>query len=89
MRIITVISRWRAAHSSKPVLTTDDSGGVLELVVDGVNGFIVPADPVALAEAMDRLFVDRSLTRRMGEANKLRISEMRIDWERVVTALTS
>ena len=27
---------------SKPVLTTDDSGGVLELVIDGVNGLIVP-----------------------------------------------
>jgi glycosyltransferase involved in cell wall biosynthesis len=78
-----------AAHSSKPVLTTDDAGGVLELVIDGVNGFVVPADPVALAEAMDRLFVDRMLTRRMGQANKHQISEMRIDWETVVTTLTS
>ena len=82
-------SSLEAAHSSKPVLTTDDSGGVLELVIDGVNGFVVPADPVAIAEAMDRLFVDRILTRRMGEANKQRISEMRIDWETIVTTLTS
>lgn len=38
-----------------PVLTTA-VGGVPEVVVDGVNGVVVPpADPVALAEALDRL----------------------------------
>ena len=31
-----------AAHASKPVLTTDDLGGVLELVINDVNGLIVP-----------------------------------------------
>ena len=78
-----------AAHSCKAVLTTDDLGGVLELVVDGRNGFVTPADPVALAEAMDQLFLDRTLARSMGEANKRRISELHIDWDTVVTTLTS
>jgi len=78
-----------AAHAGKPVLTTDDSGGVLELVIDGVNGLIVPADPHALAQAMDRLFLDRALTRRMGDANRQRLSELRIDWHTVITSLTS
>src|SRR5207253_6599138 len=31
-----------AAHASKAVLTTSDSGGVLELVNDGINGIVVP-----------------------------------------------
>ena len=78
-----------AAHAGKPVLTTDNSGGVLELVIDGVNGLIVPPDPLALAQAMDRLFLDRALTRRMGDANRQRLSELRIDWHTVVTSLTS
>jgi glycosyltransferase involved in cell wall biosynthesis len=78
-----------AAHASKPVLTTDDSGGVLELVINDVNGLIVPPDPVALAQAMDRLFVDRMLTQRMGKANRQRVSDLRIDWDTVVTSLTS
>jgi glycosyltransferase involved in cell wall biosynthesis len=78
-----------AAHACKPVLTTDDSGGVLELVINGVNGLIVPPDPVALAQAMDRLFVDRTLTQRMGKANRQRVSDLRIDWDTVVTSLTS
>jgi glycosyltransferase involved in cell wall biosynthesis len=78
-----------AGHARKCVLTTTDSGGVLELVMDGVNGFVVPPDPLALAEAMDRLFVDRALTARMGEANCRRIAEMAIDWPTVVDSLTS
>jgi glycosyltransferase involved in cell wall biosynthesis len=78
-----------AGHARKCVLTTNDSGGVLELVKDGVNGLIVPPDPLALAEAMDQLFVDRALTARMGEANRRRITEMAIDWTTVVDSLTS
>jgi glycosyltransferase involved in cell wall biosynthesis len=32
-----------AAHARKCVLTTQDSGGVLELVTDGVNGASIPS----------------------------------------------
>jgi glycosyltransferase involved in cell wall biosynthesis len=78
-----------AAYARKPVLTTSDSGGVLELVQDGVNGLIVPPDPPALAAAMDRLFIDRTETARMGEANRQRLSELRIDWDTVVTSLAT
>ena len=78
-----------AAHAHKAVLTTDDSGGVLELVTNGVNGWVMPPEPIALAEAMDRLFVDRAKTARMGEANNRRIRELRIDWDTVVELLTS
>ena len=78
-----------AAHADKAVLTTDDSGGVLELVSNEINGLVVPPDPRALADAMDRLFVDRSRTAAMGEANKSRLQQLGVDWETVVRALTS
>jgi hypothetical protein len=44
---------------------------------------------MAIADAMDRLFIDRAYTARMGEANNRRISELAIDWSTVVEALTS
>jgi glycosyltransferase involved in cell wall biosynthesis len=78
-----------AAHADKAVLTTDDSGGVLELVSNELNGLVVPPDPRALADAMDRLFVDRSRTAAMGEANKSRLQQLGVDWDTVVRALTS
>jgi glycosyltransferase involved in cell wall biosynthesis len=76
-----------AAHSSKPTLTTTDSGGVLEFVEDGVTGLVVEPRPEALAAAMDRLFLEREATRRLGEAARARIDEMRITWPHVLDRL--
>ena len=78
-----------AAHARKGVLTTLTSGGVLELVEDGRNGFAPPADPRALAERMDQLYGDRDLARRMGEANAARLTELNINWDHVVESLTA
>jgi glycosyltransferase involved in cell wall biosynthesis len=51
-----------------PVLATA-VGGVPEVVQDGVNGLLVrPDDPPALATAIERLFADRELRRRLAEA---------------------
>ena len=43
-----------AMMAGKPVLTTDDSGGVREFVRDGENGAVVAAGTGALAAALDR-----------------------------------
>ena len=77
------------AHARKGVLTTTDSGGVLELVEDGRNGLIAEPTPEALAEAMDRLYDDRELAARMGVENQVRLRELNIDWGHVVRALTT
>lgn len=76
-----------AAHSGKPTITTTDSGGVLEFVVDGVNGLVAEPDARAVAAAMDRMFVDRTATERMGSAAADHIAELGIDWPRVVERL--
>ena len=78
-----------AAHAQKCVITTHDSGGVLELVEDGQNGLVTEATPVALAEAMDRLYRDRQLAAKLGQANLRRLAELKIDWNHVVKALTA
>jgi glycosyltransferase involved in cell wall biosynthesis len=76
-----------ASHSSKPVLTTTDSGGVLELVRDGYNGLIAEPEPQAVAEAMDKLYLDRESTRRMGQNALARLDELNISWAHVLDRL--
>jgi len=76
-----------ASHSAKPILTTTDSGGVLELVDDGVNGYVVEPTPLALADAMDRLYLDRARTVAMGTQASEKISAMRISWPHVMQRL--
>ena len=78
-----------AAHSQKPVITCTDSGGTLELIEDGRNGLLCAPDARALASAMDRLYADRPATERMGQALESRLKELRIDWHRVVEAMTA
>jgi glycosyltransferase involved in cell wall biosynthesis len=76
-----------ASHSQKPVVTVTDAGGALEFVRDGVEGCVAEPEPAALAAAFDRLYEDRALAERMGEASFRRRSELRIDWDHVVRRL--
>lgn len=76
-----------ASHASKAILTTSDSGGVLELVDDGSNGYVSEPTPQALAAALDRLFLDRANTRAMGEKAQLRLAELNISWSHVLDRL--
>jgi glycogen(starch) synthase len=62
-------------------------GGLLDLVVDGETGLLVPPrDPAALRGALERLLGDRDLRRRLGAAGRER-ARTEFSWERV-TALT-
>jgi glycosyltransferase involved in cell wall biosynthesis len=58
-----------------PVVATR-VGGVPELVVDGETGFLVPpADPPALAAALQRLLDEPQLRARLGAAGRARVEE--------------
>jgi glycosyltransferase involved in cell wall biosynthesis len=76
-----------ASHSEKPIVTLSDSGGALEFVRDGVEGFVVDPDPRDLAVAFDRLYEDRDGAERMGERSAARRAELGISWDRVVARL--
>ncbi len=53
-----------------PVVTTDVVG-CRECVVDGQNGFLVPPrDATALANAIERLLLDKNLRQHMGDAGR-------------------
>lgn len=75
--------------SSKPVLTCLDSGGIHELVKDGITGRIVAANPKAIAKAIDELYAGKLAARRLGEAGCGLARELGISWERVIQRLTA
>jgi glycosyltransferase involved in cell wall biosynthesis len=52
----------------KPVITCTDSGGPIEFVRDGVNGWICEPHPEALAAAINDAARDRARTARLGDA---------------------
>ena len=62
---------YEAAACGLPQITTRESGDV---VLDEVNGLIVPPDNLeALAAAIERLYRDRELCRKLGEAGRDRV----------------
>jgi glycosyltransferase involved in cell wall biosynthesis len=80
-------SGLEAATARRALVTTTDSGGVLELVRDGDNGLVVPPDPESLAEAFDRLFQDRELAARLGEGHAARLGDLNISWDHTIARL--
>lgn len=75
-----------AFRAGKPVVTTADSGGVLEFVAEGVNGFVCPPDaPKEIAARLDQLFRDRRRARALGEAGRAKVEA--IGWDGVVEKL--
>jgi glycosyltransferase involved in cell wall biosynthesis len=76
------------AHlAGKPVITSHDSGGVLEWVEDDVTGFITDGSPAGIADAIDRLAADRDHAREMGEEGRRRAAQL--SWSAVVEKLLS
>ncbi len=71
-----------AMAMGRAVITTD-APGCRETVVDGVNGFLVPAKSVdALADAMARFITDPTLAARMGQRGR-QIAEDKYDVHKV------
>ena len=72
------------AHG-RPVVATR-VGGLLDLVVDGETGIVVPPrDPAALRSALERLLADPDLRRKLGSAGRDR-ARTHFSWEKVTDA---
>jgi glycosyltransferase involved in cell wall biosynthesis len=75
-------STQEAMAAGLPIITTDVPG-CRETVVDGVNGFLVPAhNAKALAKAMKRFIVQPALIKSMGKESR-RMAEERFDIHKV------
>ncbi|HEX7485502.1 MAG TPA: glycosyltransferase family 4 protein [Vicinamibacterales bacterium] len=78
---VTLEAFW----SGKPVVTASDSGGVLEFVEDGVNGFVCAPDAGDVARAVNALAASRVRAASLGAAGRERV--LTITWDGVIQKL--
>jgi glycosyltransferase involved in cell wall biosynthesis len=78
-----------AYAACKPVITTVDSGGILILVEEGTTGFVTQPNAKDLAVAFDRLYMDKAMAKRLGQAGYERVETLGITWDNVVRKLLS
>ena len=59
-----------AMAAGLPIISTD-KGAIIESVIDGINGYIVPSgDPDAIAERLHKLITEPGLRSAMSVASK-------------------
>ncbi len=68
------VSLMEAMAYGIPVVSTT-TGGIPELLGDGAGIMVPPGDPVALAEAVERLVRAPELRRQLGDAGRRRVEE--------------
>lgn len=81
-----------AFASKKPVITCNDSGGVLEFVRNGENGVITDPSIDAVGHALNRLIDNRELALQMGQNGYNLTQTMGLfdgGWDKVVSGLLS
>jgi glycosyltransferase involved in cell wall biosynthesis len=76
-----------AASASKPIIALTDSGGILQLVLDGETGCVVSPDPKSIAEAIDLLFSDPARSARMGRAARKLLDSFELTWSNTIEKL--
>lgn len=76
---------YEALMSAKPVVTTRDAGGPLEIVVDRETGRVCEPTPHAVADACLWLASHRDTTRELGLAGRERARS--VTWDRVIERL--
>jgi len=74
-----------AFASAKPVITCQDSGGPLELVRDGSNGWVTAPTPADLARALAEAMAGPGTAERRGQQGQRDIAGL--TWENVVRRL--
>ncbi|AMV31364.1 D-inositol-3-phosphate glycosyltransferase [Pirellula sp. SH-Sr6A] len=78
-----------ANQAGKAVLTVNDSGGLLDLVLDDQTGWVRDPDPLQVAEALDLIFTNRQRTVEMGAHARHEWLKKEITWERTVERLVA
>ena len=75
-----------ALMSGRPVITTDDAGGVLEFIENKSDGWVTVPEVDAIAVSLTQAFDDINLCRGLGQAGSERVRDIR--WQKVVERLT-
>ncbi len=98
--VVAVPSRWEAfgrviteSMAAQRAVVASSTGGIPEIITDGDNGLLVPpADPAALAAALQRLLTDTELRARLARQGHARWQEqftIERFQEKTLDALTS
>ncbi|MDZ7262592.1 MAG: glycosyltransferase [candidate division KSB1 bacterium] len=75
-----------AYNYNKPVITTD-VGGLPEVIIDGITGYVVPSrNPEALADAIVRYFQEE---KEKEFSQNIQKEKQKYSWERMVAAIES
>jgi len=78
-----------AASASKPVITLTDSGGVLQLVLNGETGCVASPETKSIAEAIDLLCSDADRSAKMGRAARRLWDSFEVTWPNTIEKLLS
>ena len=76
-----------AFHAGKPVLTTSDAGGVLEIVRDGETGVVCEPTPEALGAALSTLAAEPARAARLGRDARALLASRGITWPATIEKL--
>ena len=76
-----------AFSAGKGVITSCDSGGVLELVHDGETGLVSNPDAHSLAESLDQLGGDLPTARKVGRNAKALLESKGLSWDHTIATL--
>jgi glycosyltransferase involved in cell wall biosynthesis len=76
---------YEAFLSEKPVVTTVDAGGPLEIVHDGTTGLVVSPESQEVRNACLRLLGDEAEAKRLGQAGRT-IAE-KVTWDHCIDRL--
>ncbi|MFL5766412.1 MAG: glycosyltransferase family 4 protein [Actinomycetota bacterium] len=71
----------------RPVVTLTDAGGPLEFVTDEETGLVAHPEPAEIGAAFDRLFADRALAKRLGDAGAEKLNASMPTWPEIVARL--
>lgn len=77
-----------AFQSGKCVISCTDAGGTDLVVKNNETGYMVDPSAVAIAEAMDAMYNNRSITKEMGMNGLPLLKKLGITWENVIERFT-
>jgi glycosyltransferase involved in cell wall biosynthesis len=76
-----------AMQSGNLVITCNDSGGPLEFITDGRNGFVLEPNPEVIAEKIDYLTNNKVQAKNMGLQAAFDYKSLNLSWDRIIDTL--
>lgn len=76
-----------ASLAAKPVITSTDSGGILRLVKDGVNGWVSEPDAGSLADTLEEALRAPVRAADLGVQGRTILGELDLTWAKVISKL--